>query len=149
MKLSNHFNLEEFTVSQTAKRRGIRNKASAIVISNLAGLCKHVLEPIRESFGPVIVSSGYRSPKLNKAIGGSATSQHCKGQAADIFVPGFDNKDVAKWIKSLLTFDQLILEFYPGGWIHVSYVDYTKSNNRHMVLRVIKKNGRTKYLKGL
>jgi len=146
MRLSNYFTLEEFVTSQTAKRLGIINKPSNEAVNNLQLLCKRVLEPLRMQCGPVVVSSGYRSPALNKAIGGSTSSQHCKGQAADIIVPGYDNLEVAKYIKGLLVFDQLILEFYPGGWIHVSY---SKDINRGSLLRATKVRGKTKYLEGI
>ena len=83
------------------------------------------MQPIRDHFDkPIIISSGYRSPTLNRAIGGSPTSQHCYGQAADFEIPGIDNYTLAKWIEANLNYDQLILEFYTGGnsgWIHVGY----------------------------
>ena len=145
MKLSKNFNLEEFTISQMAMRKGISNKPSQQAIENLTKLCKNILQPIRDNFGPVVISSGYRAPKLNVAIGGSKTSQHCKGEAADFTVPGTDNKTLAQWIEWNLNFDQLILEFYPGGWVHCSYTD----NYRKSVLRAVKEHGKTKYYNGL
>lgn len=84
-----------------------------------------VLQPVRDNFNkPVVISSGYRSPAVNRAIGGSSKSQHMTGQAADFIIPWIDNYDVANWIKNNLKYDQLILEFYLGGnsgWVHVGY----------------------------
>jgi hypothetical protein len=138
MKLSNSFNLIEFTSSETASRRGIDNTPSIAVIENLRLLCENVLQPLRDKYGKSInITSGYRSPKLNKAIGGSSTSQHCFGQAADIQV---DKKDYLKvWeILSGLDKDQIIFEFGTKDcpdWIHVSYV---KGKNRNQKLRATK-----------
>jgi len=145
MDLTNHFSLDEFTVSRTAIKKGIKNIPSATARSKIMDLCVEVLEPIRYNFGPVVISSGYRSPQLNKAIGGSGSSQHCKGEAVDFTCPRSDNKQVARWIESMLLFDQLILEYYPGGWIHLSLA----AKNRKQVLRAVKKRGKTVYLGGL
>lgn len=126
-RLSQNFTLGEFTRSQTAIRRGIRNVPTAEHVRNMELLCREVLEPLRAQFRrPVVISSGFRSAALNRAIGGSATSQHSQGEAADIEIPGVDNRVVARWIRDNLVFDQLILEAYrPGvpnsGWVHVSY----------------------------
>lgn len=127
MRLSDNFTLAEFTNSQTATRRGIRNTPTAAHQEALRQLCVHILEPVRAHFGrPVRITSGYRSAALNRAIGGSTTSQHSKGEAADFEIPGVDNRRVAKWIENNLPFDQLILEGAKrsdpnAGWIHVSY----------------------------
>ena len=142
MKLTDNFSLNEMLKSQTALRKGISNKPhEPSVITNLQTLCEKVLQPVRENFGPVVINSGYRSPELNSAIGGSNKSQHMVGQAADIEVPTVSNKEVAEWIADNLKFDQLILEFYNGkdprsGWVHVSY----KSNedNRNQCLTINK-----------
>lgn len=152
MKLSENFSLAEFTKSQAALRLGLDNSPSPQDIEALEKLCINVLQPIREYFGPVVINSGYRSPDLNNAIGGSATSQHCYGQAADIECPGHSNYDVAAWISKNLPFDQLILEFYtPGdpssGWIHVSWKH--EQQNRARVLTAVKENGGTIYRPGL
>jgi hypothetical protein len=147
MKLSNSFNLIEFTSSETASRRGIDNTPSIAVIENLRLLCENVLQPLRDKYGKSInITSGYRSPKLNKAIGGSTTSQHCFGQAADIQV---DKKDYLKvWeILKTLPFDQIIFEFgteLAPDWIHVSFVE---GKNRGQKLKAVKNVlGQTKYL---
>jgi hypothetical protein len=147
MKLSNSFNLIEFTSSETASRRGIDNTPSIAVIENLRLLCENVLQPLRDKYGKSInITSGYRSPKLNKAIGGSSTSQHCYGQAADIQV---DKKDYLKvWeILKTLPFDQIIFEFGTESapdWIHVSFV---QGKNRGQKLKAVKNIfGKTQYL---
>ena len=106
---------------------------------------------MRDHLGPIRISSGYRNPELNRAIGGSSKSQHCKGEAVDIECPGTANYDVANFIKENLEFDQLILEFYtPGipdsGWVHVSY---KHEDNRKSVLTAMKENGKTVYKPGL
>lgn len=124
-QLTKNFHLSEFTRSQTAARFNIDNTPSQGEIKNLKLLCEKVLQPVRDFFQrPVIISSGYRSPTLNARIGGSRTSQHMVGQAADFTVGDLDNYDVSFWIWKNLNYDQLILEFYTGGqsgWIHVGY----------------------------
>ena len=141
MKLTENFTLQELIKSQTALRKGINNKpASPDIVVNLQTLCEKVLQPVRDHFGkPVTVNSGYRCPKLNKAIGSSSKSQHTKGLAADIEIPGVSNKELAEYIESKLPFDQLILEFYNGvdpnsGWVHVSYVDDDKNRKQTLTI---------------
>lgn len=148
MNLSPHFTLAEFVRSPTAARRGIDNAPSPAIVAALTGLCVHVLEPLREDFAerPVSITSGYRSPALNRAIGGSATSRHCFGEAADFTIPGVRNLDVAQWIQRTLPFDQLIYEFGEAGWIHVSW---RPANRRHQELTARRVGGRVKYLPGL
>ena len=136
MQLSKHFTLEEMEKSQTATRKGIKNKAGSGEIKNLGDLCYEVLEPVRVKFDkPVTITSGYRSPQLSEAIGSKSTSQHCLGEAVDMEVIGVSNLQVALWIQNNVDFDQLILEFYTGetnsGWIHVSYKE---GSNRKQVL---------------
>tara|TARA_A100001011_G_scaffold400697_1_gene517706 strand:+ start:8476 stop:8931 length:456 start_codon:yes stop_codon:yes gene_type:complete len=145
LKLTDNFSLQELLKSQTALRKGIDNKpADPSVITNLQVLCEKVLQPVRDHFArPVVINSGYRCPKLNKAIGSSSKSQHTKGEAADIEIPGLSNKELAEYIEDNLPFDQLILEFYNGvdpnsGWVHVSYVG--DDDNRKQTL-TINKNG--------
>ena len=150
-KLSANFSVSELTRSQTATRKGIDNSPNDEQLANLKAMCENVLQPIRDYFGkPVRISSGLRVPELNAAIGGSTTSDHCKGMAADIEIPGVDNKELAEWIGENLEFRQLILEFYTGdpesGWVHVSY-DY--NDNKQQVLTATKQNGKTVYLAGL
>ena len=99
VRLSKNFTLQEYTKSQTALRQGIDNDCSDIHRHYAKLLFRNVVQPVRDNFGVTVVNSGYRSPALNKAIGGSATSQHCKGQAVDIECPGVSNFDVAKYIE--------------------------------------------------
>ncbi len=153
MRLSKNFTLQEFTKSQTALRRGIDNTPNDEHLEAAKVLFEKVVQPIRDHFGrPAVINSGYRGPKLNEAVGGSKTSQHCKGQAVDIEIPGVANYDIAKYIEDNLDFDQVILEFYtPGipdsGWVHVSYNN--KGDQRKKVLTAMKENGKTVYKLGL
>lgn len=155
MQLSKNFQLHEFTRSQTATRRGIKNTPTPAQIESLRKLCVHVLQPVRDHYGqPIRISSGFRSPRLNRAIGGSSTSQHSKGEAADFEVPGVSNLAVCRWMEANLNYDQLILEFYtPGvpnsGWVHVSYGP--RMRNQELTARRVRKWGRlrTEYVSGL
>jgi zinc D-Ala-D-Ala carboxypeptidase len=152
MKLTANFSLEELTKSETALRFGLDNTPNDQELSNLVALCESVLQPIRDHFGKgVKVNSGFRDPEVNAKVGGSKTSDHCKGMAADIEIPGVANADLAQFIVDNMTFRQVILEFYtPGipdsGWVHVSY-DIT--DNKKQVLTATKQNGKTVYLPGL
>jgi zinc D-Ala-D-Ala carboxypeptidase len=134
MMLSPHISYTEFVRSRVATRRGIANIPDAESVANGVMLCSIVLEPIRALFGrPVRISSGYRCPELNALIGGSSSSQHMRGEAADLEVDGMDVPDVF-WaiLDSDIPFDQLINEF--GEWIHVSY----RVNPRREALAAIK-----------
>jgi hypothetical protein len=145
MNLTKNFTLEEMYNSTTAIRLGIDNTPSDIVIKNLLQLCKKVLQPLREYIGESIkVSSGYRSPDLNKKIGGSKSSQHLLGQAADISC-GERTAELYYYIKNNLIFDQIIWEFGNDDnpdWVHVSY---STTKNRKQCLRAYKVNGKTVY----
>jgi hypothetical protein len=147
MKLSTHLDLSEVTRSESAKRNGISNMPTKEHIANFMLLAEKIFEPVREHFDvPIRISSGYRSKELNAKIGGSATSQHCKGQAVDIDMDGttITNKQVFDYIKDNLPFDQLIWEFGNEDnpdWVHVSYVP----NGRKQILKAFKMNGATKY----
>lgn len=129
MKLSPNFSLAEFTASATAAARRIDNTPTAVQIAAMKLLCAKVLEPLRAHFGrPVRITSGFRTPALCIAVGSTTSSQHAKGEAADLEIPGIDNVTVATFIRDRLPFDQLILENYVwgqpnSGWIHVSYRD--------------------------
>lgn len=152
MRLSKNFTLAEFTKSQTAERKGIDNTPNDEHLENAKALFENVVQKVRDNFGPTVLNSGYRGPELNKAVGGSATSQHCHGQAADIEVPGVANADLAEWIKENCDFDQLILEFYTigvpdSGWVHVSYK--SDGSNRKSILTAMRENGKTVYKQGL
>jgi zinc D-Ala-D-Ala carboxypeptidase len=152
MNLSKNFTLSEFSKSQTALRLDIDNTPQGEHLEAATALFENVVQAVRDQFGPTTINSGYRGPELNKAVGGSATSQHCKGEAVDIEVPGTANAEVAQWIHDNLEFDQLILEFYtPGildsGWVHVSYK--ADGNNRKQALTAMKEGGKTVYKPGL
>ncbi len=152
MQLTRNFYLSEFTNSQTARRLGLSNNPSPEHVENITALCVNVLEPIRSAWGrPVVISSGYRSPQVNAAVGGSRTSQHCNGQAADIEIFGIDNCDLCRWIDENLDYDQLILEFHNhsegpnSGWVHVSY---NFRGNRKSRLTATLENGKARYIPG-
>ena len=148
MKLSAHFDLAEFTRSESAKRHGVSNQPSPEHLANIKVLCERVLEPIRIKFGPINISSGYRSKVLNHYIGGSLSSQHCEGRAADVDMDDMSNAtntEIFNYIKDNLEFDQLIWEFGDHNkpdWVHVSY---NAGKNRKQILRALKSNGRTVY----
>jgi len=148
-KLTEHFALEEMTVSPTAKRLGIPNTPTAEHIENMRYCCEKILEPVRAKFGPVTINSSYRAPLVNKAVGGSKTSQHVNGQAIDFEVKGVDNKKVADWVADNLEFDQVILEFYAAGdknsgWVHAS-IKKEGGNRKQRLVATKSKAGGTKY----
>lgn len=150
MNLTKNFTLSELTKSNDAARHGIDNTPTAQIAENLKGLAENILQPVRDQFGMVTVSSGYRCKALNVKIGGAVTSDHMLGFAADFEVPGINNKLLAEWIKANLKFTQLILEF-PGqnpndGWIHCSY---NPANLKNQCLTAIKQEGKTVYLNGI
>jgi len=152
MNLTPNFSLHELTKSETALRLDLDNTPDEQATENLRLLCEMVLQPVRDHYGKgVKVNSAYRSPESNAAVGGSKTSDHCKGMAADIEIPGVANADLAQWIMDNLDYTQLILEFYtPGipdsGWVHVSY---DPNNLKKQELTATKVAGKTTYLPGL
>lgn len=140
-RLSPHFTLGELTASGTARRHNIDNTPGEAHIANLTALCQNVLEPIRQRFGVLRVTSGYRSPELNAKVGGAATSQHMNGEAADIQLSGsaVDEKMFA-FVRDTLTYDQLLYERASKTgrrWLHVSYRRDRK--NRREALRITAK----------
>lgn len=145
MKLSKNLSLKEATRSQTATRKGISNEPTIEHMTNLKRIAQKVFQPARDFFGvPIRVSSGYRSPELNKAIGGSSRSQHSKGEALDLIIED-RNMELFFYIKNHLEFDQLIWEFGTDtepDWVHVSY---SEGKNRGEVLVAEKINGKTSY----
>ena len=149
VQLTPHFTLAELTHSEAATRLGIKNVPPPAVTEALRLVCVHVLEPVRAHFGrPVTVNSGYRSPAVNRAVKGSSTSQHVRGEAVDFEVPGVPNMDVAKWVRANLRFDQLIAECVSprdpaAGWVHVSW---RLSGQRQSVLTFVPGQG---YFNGL
>lgn len=135
--LSPHFILFEFTRSGAAVDNNIDNtNPSEAEVEAMKALCDNILEPLRRRFGPIVISSGYRCRRLNNVVGGVPSSQHLKGEAADIVIGDKDRAQrMFDFIKRKLDFDQLIME--PIGaetprWIHVSYT--TKRPNRHQVV---------------
>jgi len=148
MQLSENFSLNEFTKSDTAVRKGINNTPNETHLENMKSLCENVLQKVRSHFGKSVrITSGYRSPELCEAIGSSARSQHAQGEAADFEITGIDNKELAKWIRDNVEFDQLILEFYTegdpnSGWVHCSY---DMEHNRKEVLSAKKTDSGTHY----
>lgn len=138
IQLTRHFTLDEFQRSQTATRYGIDMtiQRGGIVHSNLQRLCQQVLQPVRDHFGPVTITSGYRPPRLNTLIGGAPSSQHLTGLAADFVVPGYPLLEVARWIRDNCPgYDQVIHEF--GEWVHVSVAAHNKSP-RNQCLTAVK-----------
>lgn len=133
MKITKNFRLREFTYSRTAKEHNIENRPNNIVINNIKLLCTKVLQPLRDNVGKEInISSGYRCLKVNELVGGSATSKHVFGQAADIFTVGLTPFELAKVVLDLnLDFDQMIL--YPT-FIHISYISPDLRDNRRQLI---------------
>lgn len=152
MNLTANFTLSEMIKSETALRHNMDNTPGEKEIENLKRLAEKILQPVREHYQKgVKVNSGYRAPAVNQKVGGSPTSDHCKGQASDIEIPGVANADLAKWITENLEFTQVILEFYTqgipdSGWVHVSY---DPENLKKQALTAVKQNGKTVYLPGL
>ena len=152
MNLTANFSLHELTKSETALRLNIDNTPGPVETEYLKILAERVLQPVRDHFGKgVKVNSGFRSLETNQVTGGSSKSDHVKGQAADIEIPGVPNVELAQWIMDNLDYTQLILEFYtPGipdsGWVHVSY---DPDNLKNQELTATKQAGKTVYLNGL
>ena len=143
MKLSKNFSLNEFISSETALRRGIDNTPSAEVLANLKALCENIMQPLRDWYGkPINITSGYRSPALNRAIKGAANSDHMRGQAVDFTLPKEDYPKVFEWLRNNVQFTQIIDEF-GFSWIHISY---DKNNLKKQALKAVKQNGKTLYL---
>jgi uncharacterized protein YcbK (DUF882 family) len=147
MNLSRNFTLSELIKSDTAIRKGINNNPNAEQIEKLKALCENILQPVRDHFGRVKITSGFRSVDLCLAIGSSSNSQHAKAEAADFECVGVDNAELADWIKNNLPYDQLIVEYYtPGepnsGWIHCSYIP---DQPRASYLWAYRSEGKTKY----
>ena len=148
--ISKHISDKEGVYSITAMRRGIDNTPNEEQRINMELLALKVFEPIREWVGgPIRINSFFRCKALNKAIGGSTTSQHCKGQAMDIDDGGCKktNAEMYEWIKENLDFDQMIWEFGDDknpNWVHISYV--SPEENRNRCLKAYRENGKTKYI---
>lgn len=152
MQLTSHFSLAEFTRSESAKRHGVSNEPTPEHLDNIRILCEKVLEPIRFKFGPINISSGYRSKMLNHFIGGALKSDHSIGCAADIDQDDsgstYTNNDIFHYIKDNLKFKQLIAEFPKNGklgWVHVSYE--TGNLKQEILIATEKVAGRTNYVR--
>jgi len=152
MKLSKNLTLAECLRSNTAKRLGIKNEPhDDWVVENLRAIAEHVFQPCRDHFGvPIYVSSGYRSPELNREIGGSNRSQHMEGRAldldADVF-GGITNSELFNYIKENLDFDQMVWEFGDADnpdWVHVSFV-YGGVNRKRCLKACRNDKGETYY----
>ena len=145
MSLSKDFKLWEFAKSVAAENHGIDNTPNTTEIAHLRQLCQKILQPARNALGPLKISSGFRSAELNQLIGGSSTSDHRLGYAADVIPINTGTRDLAEWVvKNCPKFDQVILEFgtlKDPSWIHLSIAP----RNRKQVLRATRKNGRTIY----
>ena len=149
IKISKHVSYKEATRSITAKRLGIDNAPTEEHANNMIILAENIFEPLRSHVSkPICINSMYRSEALNKAVGGSMTSQHCKGQAMDIDdkYGHATNAEMFEFIRDNLDFDQMIWEFGNSenpDWVHVSYVSEKK--NRNKMLKAYKNNGKTAY----
>lgn len=150
--MGKYFTLNELTRSATAVRKGINNSPSALIKSNLEAIIEKVLDPLREKWGkPIIVTSGYRCPKLNTIIGGASGSQHMKGEAVDIRTATDTRDENMKLLKILLksdiVYDQVISEYVDAqgrpDWIHISY----KKNGGNRMKKTTCLNG--KYTSGI
>ena len=148
-RISKHITYAEGIHSNTAKRKGIDNTPNQTQVEAMKLLASEIFEPLREWVGgPIKVNSFFRSVALNEAIGGVASSQHCKGQAIDIddVYGRKSNAEMYNWIKENLSYDQIIWEFGTAmqpNWIHISYV--SEEENRNKCLKAYKEHGKTKY----
>ena len=149
MSISKHISYKEGVYSRTATRLNIKNNPNAEQMKNMIAIAEEVFEPLRAYVGgPIKINSFFRSPELNKAIGGSGKSQHCHGQAIDLddTFGRCTNAEMFEFIKKHLDFDQIIWEFGSDNnpdWVHVSYVSPDKNRNR--CLQAYKENGKTNY----
>tara|TARA_R100001460_G_scaffold99459_1_gene142708 strand:+ start:1492 stop:1950 length:459 start_codon:yes stop_codon:yes gene_type:complete len=149
MSISKHISYKEGVYSRTATRLGIKNNPNAEQMENMIAIAEEVFEPLRAYVGgPIKINSFFRSPELNKAIGGSTKSQHCHGQAVDLddTFGRCTNAEMFEFIKNNLDFDQIIWEFGNDenpDWVHVSYV--SPDQNRKRCLKAFKENGKTNY----
>ena len=147
--ISKHISYKEGVHSITAIRLGIENVPDNKQLNNMELISEKIFEPLRQWVGgPIKINSFFRCPDLNKAIGGSSKSQHCKGQAMDIDdnYGHATNAEMYHWIKKNLDFDQMIWEFGDDdnpAWVHISYV--SSEDNRNRCLKAYKEQGKTKY----
>jgi len=134
------FLYDEFVKSDTAMRLGIKNEPNDIQWKNIELLVSKILQPVRNKFGSIRITSGFRSPELCLKVGSNASSNHTKGEAADI--EPFDTKiklfDILEWIHNNLDYRELIAEYFPGGWVHVAYRE--GGNTKQLKLKDSKHN---------
>ena len=148
--ISKHISYKEGVYSNTATRRGINNTPNDEQLNNMETVAEEIFEPLRAYVnGPIKINSFFRCPELNKAIGGSSKSQHCKGQAIDIddTFGYMTNAEMYYFIKEHLDFDQIIWDFGSDDnpdWVHISYVSPGKNRNR--CLKAYREDGKTKYI---
>lgn len=148
-KISKHVSYKEATRSATAARMNLNNAPDEDQIKCMGILSEKIFEPLRKHVGgPIRINSFFRSPELNKSVGGSTTSQHCKGQAMDLddSYGHATNAEMYEFIKENLDFDQMIWEFGDDDnpdWVHVSYI--SSKANRNRCLAAYKEYGRTRY----
>ena len=149
MRISKHISYREATHSATAKRRGLDNTPNQEQLDNMYRVAEFIFDPLRLFVGgPIKINSFFRSVAVNRAVGGTSRSQHCKGQAIDIDdVFGHKtNAEMFQYVRENLDFDQMIWEFGSNNnpsWLHISYV--SKAENRNRILRAVKRDGKTKY----
>ena len=149
MRISKHISYREATHSATAKRRGLDNTPNQEQLENMYKVAEFIFEPLRLFVGgPIKINSFFRSVAVNRAVGGTSRSQHCKGQAIDIDdVFGHKtNAEMFQYVRENIDFDQMIWEFGSNNnpsWLHISYV--SKAENRNRILRAVKRDGKTKY----
>ena len=141
MRLTKNFTLAEMTISQEAAREGLKNVPNDEQIGKLKSLCENIIQPLRDKAKkPVVVNSGFRSVTVNRRVGGSTSSQHCRGEAADIIIPGLSVSEIIALIRKLnLPVDQCIDEF--GQWVHVSY----GPRHRRQYLKARREGGKAIY----
>lgn len=146
MKVTEHFSVEEMQHSEAAIRRGLSNIIPEELMPNVRRVAE-ALEIIRAHYGqPIHVTSCYRAPEVNKAVGGSPTSAHRFASAADFEVANVPNIEVCRMIPQLVPdFDQVIYEFGPSGWVHLGFA----KEPRRQQLSAVKRDGKTKYLPGI
>jgi hypothetical protein len=148
LQITKHFSLREMTRSAKGQELGLKNDPPPELMPNILKICER-LEQVRAHYGkPITVRSCYRSPEVNKAVGGSKTSAHRFGLAADFLVDGVANIDVARWCRdNIADYDQIIYEFGPTGWVHMGFT--VTSQPRKQLLSAVKQGGKTVYKQGL
>lgn len=150
--LSKNFALSEFTASATADKLGLINEPNQQQVIALAALANVIMQPIRNQWGRLVITSGSRGTSLNAAVGGSSTSQHSTGTACDFVSPEHDLRDICEWIvnESGLEWDQLILEENAAGsrWIHISH-NHLGENRKQVLNAYVDSNGKASYRQGL